>query len=194
MAEPKDPERRSAAARIAQQQTWVDLQVRQAMERGEFDDLPGSGRPIADLGSEHDPDWWVKKLVEREQVTGVLPPALALRREDAELDELLDELLTEREALEVVEDFNARVMRARYTPVEGPPLITMPRDVEDTLDRWRTRRAARSAAARAEARQRDAQRLAEEQARSRARLQRWWQRRRSHDRVSRPDRDRSPRS
>ena len=41
---------RPRAARIAQQQTWVDLQVRQAMERGDFDDLPGAGKPIADLG------------------------------------------------------------------------------------------------------------------------------------------------
>ena len=47
------------------------------MERGEFDDLPGAGKPIQDLGAEHDPDWWVKKLVERERITGVLPAALA---------------------------------------------------------------------------------------------------------------------
>ena len=30
----------------------------------------------------------------------------------------------------MLEEFNARVMKARYTPVDGPPLITMPRDVE----------------------------------------------------------------
>ena len=51
----------ASAARIAQQHTWVDLQVRQAMERGEFDDLPGAGKPIEGLGAEHDPDWWLKK-------------------------------------------------------------------------------------------------------------------------------------
>ena len=32
------------------------------------------------------PDWWLKKLVEREQIA-VLPPSLALRKEDAELDD-----------------------------------------------------------------------------------------------------------
>ena len=55
--EPTDEEPRSRAAdraaaraRIEQQQTWVDLQVRQAMERGDFDDLPGTGKPIRDLG------------------------------------------------------------------------------------------------------------------------------------------------
>jgi hypothetical protein len=137
----------AAAARIQHQSTWVDLQIRQAMERGDFDDLPGQGKPIADLGSQHDPDWWLKKLVEREKIA-VLPPALALRKEDAELDDRLDRHNVESEVRREVEDFNARVIRARYTPVDGPPLITMPRDVEAAVEAWRERRAARRTAPR----------------------------------------------
>jgi hypothetical protein len=135
----------AAAARIQHQHTWVDLQVRQAMERGEFDNLPGAGKPIEGLGAEHDPDWWLKKLVEREKIA-VLPPALALRKEDAELDDRLDRHNVESEVRREVEDFNARVIRARYTPVDGPPLITMPRDVDATVEAWRERRAARRTA------------------------------------------------
>ncbi len=142
----------AAAARIGNQTLWVDQQIRLAMAQGEFDDLPGSGRPIEDLGTEHDPDWWVKRLVEREQITGVLPPSLQLRRDDAGLDDLLDTLTVESEARREVEEFNARVIRARYTVVDGtPPLITMPRDVEATLGAWRERRTARVAAMRAAA-------------------------------------------
>ena len=111
--------RSAAAARIEQQQTWVDLQIRQAMERGAFENLPGAGKPIEGLGAEHDPDWWLKQLVEREKIS-VLPPALALRKEDAELDQRLDRYHTESEVRREVEDFNARVIRARYTPVDGP--------------------------------------------------------------------------
>ena len=84
--------RRPPANRIEHQAKWVDLQIQQAMARGEFDDLPGQGKPIKDLGSQHDPDWWLKKLIEREKITGVLPPALQLRKEDAELDAKLDAL------------------------------------------------------------------------------------------------------
>lgn len=162
MDEQPDPDQGKAAARarIEQQQTWVDLQVRQAMERGDFDDLPGAGKPIPDLGSTHDPDWWVRRLVEREHIT-VLPPALQLRKDDAELDNALDELASEREARAFVEDFNARVIRARYTPVDGPPLITMPRDVDETLAAWRERRAARRTTTAAPAPQR---------------RRRWWRR------------------
>lgn len=140
-------EKAAARARIAQQHTWVDLQVQRAMERGEFDDLPGAGKPIEGLGVQHDPDWWLKKLVEREKIA-VLPPSLQLRKDDAELDAKLDEITAEPEVRREVEEFNARVIHARYTPSEGPPLITMPRDVEETVAAWRERREVRRAAAR----------------------------------------------
>jgi hypothetical protein len=141
----------AARARIAQQQTWVDLQVRQAMERGDFDDLPGAGKPIKDLGEHHDPDWWIKKLVEREHVA-LLPPSVALRKEDAELDARLDKLNVESEVRRQLEDFNQRVVAARYRLPEGPPLITMPRDVDASVEAWRERRTARLAEQRAKAR------------------------------------------
>ncbi len=155
---------------MAQQHTWVDLQVRQAMERGDFDDLPGAGKPIKDLGDSHDPNWWLKKLVERENVA-VLPPSLALRKEDAELAATLDRLNVEGEVRRHVEDFNKRVVAARYRLPEGPPLVTMPRDVDEEVAGWRERRTARLAEQRAKARKL----LAEEAARPRAK-RRWWRR------------------
>ncbi len=157
--------RSAAAARIQQQQTWVDLQLRKAMERGDFDDLPGAGKPIPDLGSQHDPDWWVKQLIERERITGVLPAALQLRKDDAVLDDRLDAMTSETQVRREVEDFNSRVIRARYTPVDGPPLITMPRDVDTEVDRWRERRTARVVA----------QRRAPAERQPEAR-RRWWRR------------------
>ena len=138
----------AAAQRIARQQEWVDHQLRIAMERGDFDNLPGAGKPIKDLGAQHDPDWWIKRLVEREKITGVLPPALQLRKDDAELDSELDRHTAESEVRRVLEEFNARVMKARYTPVDGPPLVTMPRDVDAEVARWRERIRERREAAR----------------------------------------------
>ena len=140
--------RSASAARIANQATWVDLQVRRAMERGEFDDLPGQGRPIEDLGAEHDPDWWVKKLVERENIA-LLPPAIALRKEDAELDDRLDDITAESEVRRELEDFNKRVVETRRQLQGGPPVVTPTRDVDAEVAAWRGRRTARVEAQRA---------------------------------------------
>src|SRR3954453_16125678 len=107
-----DRTRRSAAAeRIRNQTHWVDLQVGRAMDRGDFDDLPGAGKPLQ-LPDKHDPDWWVKKLIEREEITGIAPPAISLRREDAELDDTLDREASEADVRRAVEDFNRRVFEA----------------------------------------------------------------------------------
>lgn len=166
------PDSRAAArARMAQQHTWVDQQVRRAIERGDFDDLPGAGKPI-DLGAPHDPNWWIKKLVERENVA-VLPLSLALRKEDAELEDTLDGLTTEAEVRRHVTDFNERVVAARYRLPEGPPLVTMPRDVEAMVEAWRERRTARLAEQRRKAREA----LAREAAAEPAPRRRWWHRR-----------------
>lgn len=143
--------RAGAAARIAQQASWVDVQVQQAIERGEFDNLPGHGKPIADLGSGHDPDWWIKKLVERENIA-LLPPALALRKEDADLDARLDRINMASEVRRELTDFNARVRKAIYTPPtgpSGPPVITPQRDIDAEVAAWGERRTARIEAQRA---------------------------------------------
>ena len=39
----------ASAARIAYQHQWVDEQIRIAHARGDFDDLPGAGKPIDEI-------------------------------------------------------------------------------------------------------------------------------------------------
>ena len=131
-----------AGARIDQQVAWVDRQIQAAIARGEFDNLPGAGKPLR-LPDRHDPDWWVKGLVEREKLTGVLPPALGLRKEDAVLDADLDRLATPDEVRRHVADFNSRVVEARRQLTGGPPVVTPTRDLESEVEAWRERRAAR---------------------------------------------------
>ena len=146
--EADDEDEDAPAQRMEQQTLWVDLQVRKAMERGEFDNLPGAGKPIKGLGGTHDPDWWVKNLVERERITGVLPPALALRKEDAELDATLDRETTEEGVRRTVADFNRRVVEARRQLTGGPPVVTPTRDEDAEVAAWRARLVARREAQR----------------------------------------------
>jgi hypothetical protein len=128
----------------------ADMHIRRAIERGEFDDLPGSGKPI-DMPDRHDPDWWLKSLLRREKLV-LLPPSIQLRKEDAALDERLDQLGNEADVRHEIEEFNRRVLRGRYQLPAGPPLVTMPRDVDATAAAWADRRAKRAAEARTKAR------------------------------------------
>ena len=129
------------AGRMQFRTAWVDRVVDQAIARGEFDNLPLAGKPIPGIGSNHDPDWWLKALIEREQISGVLPEAIQLRKDDAALDERLDALRDEARVREVLAEFNARIVAARRQLMGGPPVVTPRRDVDREVAAWRTRRA-----------------------------------------------------
>lgn len=129
----------------------ADFEIRQATARGDFDNLKYAGKPIPGLGTTLDPDWWVKGLIEREQLSGLAPAPFRLRKEDAELDDKLDRQYMESKAREMLEDFNRQVIDARRQLLGGPPVVTKTRDVEQEIERWRERRAARTARAAEEA-------------------------------------------
>lgn len=120
---------------------YVDVVIDQAIRRGEFDDLPLAGKPIPGLTGRHDPDWWLKSVIEREQLTGLGPPAMLLKAEDRGLDDRLDQELDEQTVRDLLADFNARVVDARRQLLGGPPVVTPTRDVEVEVARWRARRA-----------------------------------------------------
>jgi hypothetical protein len=170
-AEPE--EAANPGQRSTQQELWVDIQIRQAMRQGEFDNLPGSGKPIEGLGQTHDPDWFAKRMIQREQLTGLGPPAIMLRKDDAELDDLIDREGSEAGVRRVVEDFNHRVVEARRQLLGGPPVITATRDVDEQVDAWRLRREER----RARQRRSLAEDKVEETAPKRRRWRAWWSRR-----------------
>jgi hypothetical protein len=167
--------RSAAAERMRNQARFVDLEVQRAIERGEFDNLPGAGKPLK-LPDRHDPDWWLKQLIERENISGVAPPAIMLRKEDAAFDETLDEEATADGVRLLVEDFNRRVVEARRQLTGGPPVVTKTRDVDTEVERWRERRRARLAAARNRTRPPAEER--EGASPPPARRARWWRRRR----------------
>lgn len=121
---------------------YVELTIQQAMRRGDFDNLPGAGKPL-DLGRPGDPDWWIRRKIERERLTGLGPPALTLRTENEQLESKLDATANERTVRELLADFNARVVEARRQLQGGPPVVTPTRDIEDEVARWRHRRAER---------------------------------------------------
>lgn len=47
----------------------AENRIREAMERGEFEHLEGAGRPFRDLDRHDDPDWWITRKLQREQLS-----------------------------------------------------------------------------------------------------------------------------
>ncbi len=136
-----------AAARTwteAERAAIVEVSIEQAIRRGDFDNLPGSGKPIPGLGTTTDPDWWIRRKIERERLTGLGPPALTLRTEYAALADRIDDLRTEADVREHLEDFNRRVIEARRQLLGGPPVVTPTVDVGEWIAQWRERRDAAS--------------------------------------------------
>ena len=131
------------------QEGWIEKQIREATERGEFDDLPGAGKPLT--GMDHpDPDWWVKGMIEREGLSSAdaMPPALQLRREAAGYPESLADETSEANVRELLRDYNSRVIAERRRPDLGP--ISRPVaptvGVDEMVQRWRELRAQRQPA------------------------------------------------
>ena len=124
-------------------ETWIDEQIRVAREQGAFDNLPGAGKPLRNLGQEEDLVWWVKQLMQREQLS-LLPPSLELLRkvekELAVIDKLADEAIVRRRLTAL----NAEIAKVNATVTEGPPTRLSTLDVEKVVGRWRQTRSAKA--------------------------------------------------
>ena len=129
---------------MSYQESWVEKQIREAQERGEFDNLPGAGKPLQGL-DDPDPDWWVKKMMAREglDASDALPPVMLLRRERASFPESLVDVRTEEGVREILRDYNARVIDERRRPVVGKasPVWAPTVDVDEMVEQWRVLRA-----------------------------------------------------
>jgi len=120
-------------------ESWREELIRLAHEEGAFDKLPGAGKPLADLGETYDPDWWVKKLVQREKVS-MLPPSLELlRKVEAEVDRIWT-LSDEAAVRERIRALNVEIARANARAAEGPPTRLAPLDVDAIVAEWQAAR------------------------------------------------------
>ena len=120
-------------------ETWVERQIREAQERGEFDNLPGAGKPIPGINGPAEELWWVKQYLRRENLS-YLPPTLALRREVADVLADVPDAPSESAVRRRIAELNQKIAAAIRVPLDGPPLNLMPLDVEEVVESWRRRR------------------------------------------------------
>src|SRR6478735_79842 len=94
-------------------ESQVDRKIREAQEQGQFDNLPGAGKPLSDHGREYDEDWWVKDWV---------------RREGEDLRETIDRHSTEADVRAYLARLNEQLRKARAGLLDGPPVPLPPVD------------------------------------------------------------------
>jgi hypothetical protein len=117
-------------------ESWIDRQLRERMEAGEFADLPGAGQPLPDLGQPNDEAWWIKQKLRREGLS-LLPPALELRRDVAAATARIAAAASEDEVRRRVAEINACIVAANRGTVAGPATTLAPLDPEQEVTRWR---------------------------------------------------------
>jgi len=123
-------------------ETWIDHQISQAQERGAFDGLTAAGKPLPDIGRDETSYDWALKWARRqnEDVTGMLPPALALRRERDLMPDVVPSLPSEAAVRALAEDFNDRVRAFWRRPQEGPAVVPGLADAEALVRLWHATR------------------------------------------------------
>jgi hypothetical protein len=122
----------------------VEKQIRAGIERGEFEDLPGKGKPLEGILTEtgdihRDEDWWLKAKLRRERLS-YLPSTLAVRKELEEARQAIARASKETVVRQIVGDINARIREVNRRGADGPPSTVMPLDEEAVVAAWRTER------------------------------------------------------
>ena len=117
-------------------ESFVEKQIREGMARGDFDNLPGKGKPLPGLDGTRDDDWWIKRKLKEEQLS-YLPPALALRKDVEAARARIDAATSEAAVRDEVDAINACIREVNSRSVDGPPSTQMPLDVESVVARWR---------------------------------------------------------
>lgn len=123
----------------------VESAIDQAVRRGDFDNLPGAGKPL-DLPAAHDPDWWINQRLASGEIDSqaLLPVVVLLRKEFEKRDETLAALPDERAVREYAEAFTERVHQdRRANPFQR--MLAPAWDPEDAAARWREVREPRPA-------------------------------------------------
>lgn len=121
-------------------ESWIDKQIREAEQRGAFEDLPGAGQPIPDLDKPFDELWWVKNKLHREGLS-YMPPSVALRKEAHHALEAVSRAQSEADVRRLIADINEQIREANRKGIRGPSLMLMPFDVERVVQQWHEQRA-----------------------------------------------------
>jgi hypothetical protein len=99
----------------------VEQRIKEAMEKGEFDDLPGKGKPMLLEDDSHVPEdlRLAYKLLKN---ADCLPPELLEKKEILQMEDMLAAVPDEKERYKLIKKINFKIMKLNVTGKKSPLL------------------------------------------------------------------------
>jgi TusA-related sulfurtransferase len=99
----------------------AEQRIREALERGEFDDLPGRGEPLTFEDDSRVPEdlRLAYKLLKN---ADCLPPELALKKEIRQMEDMLESIPDEKEKYRQIKQINYKIMKLNMMGHKSPLL------------------------------------------------------------------------
>jgi len=102
-------------------QKIIEKKIKEAQDKGEFDNLPGSGEPLKIEDDSHVPEdlRLVYKILKN---ANCLPPELQLKKEIRQMEDMLDKIQDEKEMYRQLKRINYKITRLNMLG-KGSPLL-----------------------------------------------------------------------
>ncbi|HEX9910105.1 MAG TPA: DnaJ family domain-containing protein [Desulfatiglandales bacterium] len=99
----------------------VEQRIKEAMEKGEFDDLPGKGKPLPLEDDSHVPGdlRLAYKLLKN---ADCLPPELLEKKEILQMEDMLAAIPDEKERYKLIKKINFKIMKLNVMGRKSPLL------------------------------------------------------------------------
>ncbi|MBW2558898.1 MAG: DUF1992 domain-containing protein [Deltaproteobacteria bacterium] len=102
-------------------QRIIEQRIKEAQDRGEFDNLPGSGEPLKIEDDSHIPEE-LRLAYKILKNAGCIPPELQLKKEIRQMEDMLDKIQDEKEMYHHLKRINYKIMKLK-TLGKGSPLL-----------------------------------------------------------------------
>ena len=117
-----------------QRRTLAEIRIVEAMERGEFDNLPGMGKPL-DLEPPppgHEDMWWAMRLLKNAKI---VTDEVRYRKQIDELRAQLASATQEAEVRRIVRELNVWIVKLNTMGTNAIPTTLAPFDEESEVGR-----------------------------------------------------------
>jgi len=102
-------------------QKIVEKKIKEAMDKGEFDDLPGRGKPIAFEDDSNIPED-LRLAFKVLKNADYLPPELQLKKEIRQMEDMLEGIPDEKEKYRQIKKINYKIMQLNLMGKKSPLL------------------------------------------------------------------------